>query len=229
MCGRFVLDLEWGDVLAALGIDVERLEGFNVAPSWNVGPMSPGVIVREHEGTREVAVARWGLVPGWAKEHTIGAKMFNARSETVREKPAFRSAFARRRCVVPMNGFYEWKASAGEKQPWYVTRADGEAMLCAGLWEYWEGAGEGALETFSVITTTPNAFMSGVHDRMPCVLEPEMVGGWLSSGVDEAQAMLVPAAEGVLRGHAVSKRVGNVRNDGPGLIEPAETQGGLFS
>ncbi|GAB4546445.1 MAG: SOS response-associated peptidase [Phycisphaerales bacterium] len=228
MCGRFVLDLEWSEVLASLGVDVERIEGFGVEPSWNVGPMSDAVIVRTREGVREPAVARWGLVPGWAKDDAIGAKMFNARAETAREKPAFRAAFARRRCVVPMSGFYEWKAGADGKQPWYITRADGDPLVCAGLWEYWEGPGVGALETFSVLTTSPNAFMAELHDRMPCVLEREGVGGWLEGDADVAQGLLVPAAEGVLHGHAVSKRVGNVRHNGPELVEPVETQGGLF-
>ncbi|MEM1423947.1 MAG: SOS response-associated peptidase, partial [Planctomycetota bacterium] len=156
MCGRFVNDLDWTSLLASLGVDVERLEGFSVEASWNVGPMSPSVIVRESEGAREVAHARWGLVPGWATDDAIGAKMFNARAETVREKPSFRSAFERRRCVVPMGGFYEWKTEGRDKQPWFVSRADGGALLCAGLWEYWEGPGVGAQQR-PVPPNTPTA------------------------------------------------------------------------
>lgn len=228
MCGRFVLDLEWDELLAALGVDVERVEGFSVQPSWNVVPTSGGVIVREEDAVRTVAVARWGLVPSWAREIGTGAPMFNARAETAHEKPAFRAAFARRRCVVPMNGFYEWQKTDNGKQAWYIRRADEAPLLCAGLWEYWEGAGEGALESFSVLTTTPNAFMEALHDRMPCVLEPERVTEWLREDVPGARAMLCPAPDGVLTGHRVSARVGNVRNNDARLIEPAETQGGLY-
>lgn len=231
MCGRCVLDLDWAEVLELLGVE---WGGSTPEPSWNVAPTDTALIVRTHDERREAALARWGLVPGWAKDVSIGSRMFNARSETAHEKPAFRAAFQRRRCVVPTSGFYEWQKTGDGKRPWYIVRADERALLCAGLWDRWtgggEGTGEGALETFTILTTAPNAFMQNLHDRMPCVLEPEAVGGWLAPGapVDEVRAMLAPAAEGVLIGYPVSRRVGNVRHNDASLTEPAASQGDLF-
>lgn len=232
MCGRFVQSFGLAQVLS--DFDLEALAGFlppggAAQHSWNIGPMASATIVRSEAGTRSLTRARWGLVPGWARDEASGVRMFNARAETVQEKPAYRGAFRHRRCVVPMSGFYEWKQTSGGKQPWYVTRADGKPMACAGLWEYWEGAGDHALETFTVITTAPNAFMQTLHDRMPVVLEPADIGAWLD-GSDAASSarLLAPAAEGVLRGHAVSKRVGNVRINDASLVDPIETQGEMF-
>ncbi len=230
MCGRFVLDFTWSELFDLLSAEWTQTGVDLPGPSWNVAPTNNAVIVRTGEAKREAAIARWGLVPGWAKDLSIGTKMFNARSETAHEKPAFRSAFQRRRCVVPISGFYEWQKGEGGKQPWYVTRADEEPLLCAGLWELWTGAGDAAIESFSILTTAPNAFMEKLHDRMPCVLEREGVEAWLDPGetVNEARSMLRPAADGVLEGHPVSKRVGNVRNDDASLVEPVEELGGLF-
>jgi len=173
-------------------------------------------------------------VPGWAEDETIGNKLINARSETAREKPSFRAAFKRTRCVVPMTGFYEWRAMEGGKQPYFISRADDDAMLAAGLWEHWDGDERTRpLETFTILTTRANEALSALHERMPCLLEREDVGAWLGAGEDElerAEAVLRPAPDGVLRMHPVSTRVNSPKHDGPDLLERVEIeeQGGLF-
>ncbi len=228
MCGRYTRKYTWREVRAFLDIRFpERLE---LTPSYNVAPTQAAPIVRGSERGREMVMARWGLVPGWADDPKIGTRMINARAETVDSKPAFRSAFRRRRCVVPITGFYEWQArETGPKQPFYTTRADDRIMCLAGLWETWD-KGEGPLETYTVITTSANGLLAPIHARMPVVLEPESVGAWL--GDDEAgdlSALLRPAADGVLQTVPVSTRVGNVANDSESLTEPIDGDGGLFS
>lgn len=169
-----------------------------------------------------MVLATWGLVPSWSKDRSIGPRLINARSETAAEKPAFRSAFARRRCVVPVSGFYEWqKREEGPKQPYYIYRADGEPLLFAGLWERW-GKDDEILDTFTILTTEPNEMMSAVHDRMPCVLEREEVELWCGEyGNDSTRNLLRSAADGVLTMHPVSTRVNNARkNNDAGLVVP---------
>lgn len=206
-----------------------------------MAPTQEAPIARPGDAGTELVLARWGLVPGWAKDTSGAARAINARSETAPEKPMFRSAFLRRRCIVPVSGFYEWeKRPTGPKQPWYIFRADGAPMLLAGLWESWRPPEGGeALETFTVLTTGANSAIAPVHDRMPAVLEPEQVARWLDAGTgkDDAHAMLAPAAGGVLAMHRVGRAVNSPRNNGPGLIERVDRpegadravgEGGLF-
>jgi putative SOS response-associated peptidase YedK len=214
-----------------------------LAPSWNVAPTQNAPLVRERPaaqgcaGGREAVLARWGLVPAWAKDGSIGGPMINARSETAAAKPAFRAAMGSRRCIVPVSGFYEWQRdAAGPKRPWYIYRADGQIMLLAGLWERWNG-GAGSplaspLETFAILTTSANTAVARIHDRMPVVLEPEQVSVWLGpdARAEDLNRLLAPAADGILAMHRVGTGVNRpVRND-PGLIEPVEDEppGGLF-
>lgn len=288
MCGRFTREFTWKQVHDFLNLRFPPVllgPGPIVDQSYNVAPTQTSPVLRLARGAgrgspedgaepaRELAALRWGLVPSWAKDVSIGSRMINARAETIGEKPAFRVALARRRCVVPMSGFYEWeqpahlhhhsphsphhhatsplpgapnRARAGGKpvkQPWYIHRADGTILLVAGLWERWQsGAGEGGgtdrpdagsadtgvLETFTIITVPANGFMARMHDRMPAVLEPEAVPGWLDAGasVERARAMLSPAADGVLTARPVSTRVNSPRNNEPSLVH--EEPGGLF-
>lgn len=230
MCGRYTRFYTWRQLRDLL--DLQYPAQLELAPSYNVAPTQLAPIVRVGERGLEAAVARWGLVPSWAKDAKIGARMINARAETVAEKPAFRAAFKRRRCVVPASGFYEWKrADDGSKRPHHFRRADGEILCLAGLWEFWESAESGeVLESFAVIVTEANQTVAPIHDRMPVVLEPEDVPAWLSPETepDNAKALLRPAAEGVLEVREVSTRVNSPRNDEPSLIEPAEEQGALW-
>lgn len=228
MCARFV---QAGPALftGPFAVLIEMWGGGKVPSRYNIAPTQEVPVVRAKEngdGYRADSL-RWGLVPHWAKDESIGSKMINARSETVAEKPAFRNAFARRRCVVPASGFVEWKSTAHGKEPNYIFRADGELMLFAGLWDRWSRGAAGALESFTVLTCSPNRFMQEMHDRMPVVLDSESAFEWLAQDRSPKQLaeLLVPAAEAVLDSHGVSKRINSVRNDDPACLQRVETPG----
>ena len=187
MCGRVALFTPPSrlarllDAALAAGIEPDG------HPSWNVGPQRRLFAVAEHDGERTLDRYRWGLLPSWAKDPSIANRLFNARGETVAEKPSFRSAFAKRPCVVPVDGFYEWDHRPGQhRQPHFFTRTDGEPLLFAGLYEFWRDpslpADAASLQTCTIITTTPNADMDELHDRMPVVLERADVEPWIDVG-----------------------------------------------
>lgn len=241
MCGRLSCQLTWRqihDQLSAwcVGLTAETLARPDPPTSYNVAPTQAVAVLRaaqtdERKDALDGAMLRWWLLPFWSKASTITYPTFNARSEDVAGKPAFREPFRERRCVVPVNGFYEWcKRDDGTKQPYYVTRADGQPTFFAGLWDRWVSpGGEGTIESCTVLTTSPNAEMASIHHRMPCVLEPEAVAGWVDPTTRDPErvgAFLRPAADGVLQKRAVSTRVNNARNDGPDLLGPADL--GLF-
>lgn len=231
MCGRVALftpPVRLAKLLCATlaaGVDPEG------HPSWNVGPQRRLFALTEPVGVRTLDAYRWGLLPSWAKDPSIANRLFNARGETVAEKPSFRSAFAKRPCVIPVDGFYEWDHRAGHnKQPNYFTRSDGQLMLFAGLYEQWRdpnGDDATPLKTCTIITTTPSKDMDEIHDRMPVVLKSDDIETWLNVndyGPDERAQLLCPAPVGTLSHHGVGNAVGPVRNDGPELIERVETQ-----
>ncbi len=215
MCGRFALHAN--PQVIALQFALASLP--QVKPRYNIAPTSDVLIVRATEHAARAALARWGLVPRWAKDPAVGAKLNNARAETVAERPSFREAFRKRRCLIPASGFYEWKAEAGRKQPYYVHPAQGELFAFAGLWEAWHGP-DGALETCTVVTTVANAVMQPVHDRMPVIVARRDYGRWLdcASGGDVRDLLRAcdPADIAVRR---VSRAVNNARNEGSSLIE----------
>ncbi len=235
MCGRIALftpPVRLARLLdAALAAGVEP-EG---RPSWNIGPQRRLFGVALESGERVLDRYRWGLLPSWAKDPSLANRLFNARAETVAEKPSFRSAFARRTCAIPVDGFYEWDHRPGRaRQPHYFHRSDGAPMVLAGLYEFWRDptlpADAEPLRTATVITTEPSADMDGLHDRMPVVLELDEVATWLDVEVHdgaERHGLLHPAAPGTLVHYGVSSAVGSVRNDGPELIVPADA-GSLF-
>ncbi|HYD00193.1 MAG TPA: SOS response-associated peptidase [Phycisphaerales bacterium] len=243
MCGRYTHKFTWKELhdLLAQGVWPQRLAQVTDAAlfeaRFNIAPTQSAPIVRAavHGGKvtgLEVAPLRWGLAPHWSKDSKRGP--INARAETVATNAVFRAAFAARRCIVPVSGFYEWKRTQspplipgaepveGPKQPHYITRADGRPLLLAGLWERWgkDGDDEGCVETFAIVTTTANEFMSQVHDRMPVVLEPESAPRWLDPHAEPAalQGLLLPAPDGILQMHPVSPRVNSPRNQGEELI-----------
>ena len=188
---------------------------------------------------RELRVVRWGLVPFWAKDRSIGSRMINARAETVSEKPAFRSAFARRRCLLPADGYYEWyrpdDAAKAAKQPYYIRRADGGPLAFAGLYELWRDRAvpddhrDAWLWTTTIITTSAPDELGRIHDRMPMVIRPDRWADWLDPGnndTGDVRGLLAPAVSGELISYPVSTAVNSVRNNGPRLIEPAEPEPG---
>lgn len=201
-------------------------------PRYNVAPTLDVLAVAESKRTaaRRLGTFRWGLVPSWAKDPSIGGKLINARAESLTEKPAFRTALARRRCLVPADAFYEWKrppTGKGPKQPYVIRHRDGTPLVFAGLWEVWREPGaeddDGWLRTCTIITTEANDVVRPLHDRMPLVLAPTDWDRWLDPAVDEAagvEDLLVAAPADEFEVYAVSTEVNNVRNDGPQLIDP---------
>lgn len=192
-----------------------------LAPSWNVAPTDPAYVVMERDGRRLLKPVRWGLVPSWAKDAKIAARLVNARRETLADKPAFRSAYQRRRCLVPADGYYEWQQVGGRKQPWFLSARDGGALAMAGLYELWRAPDDALLWTCTVITTEAADDHGGIHDRTPLLVEPGDWARWLDPAIgDPGDDLLVPGTAGVLDAWPVGAAVGNVRNDGPELAAP---------
>lgn len=228
MCGRYVSATP-PDQIAAY-FDAESPEAL-LQPSYNVAPTSDVYAVLSDGTTRHVDAFHWGLVPLWAKEPKIGSKMINARAETLAEKSAYKSAFKRRRCLIPADGFYEWRKdpnapAKAKKQPYFIHRPDGEPYAFAGLWEVWRGPNKDQepLRSCTIITTTPNEPMAAIHDRMPVILPRSAWATWLDREIDDLELLgklLVPAAPDVITMHTVSTDVNNVRNNDPHLVEEA--------
>ena len=225
MCGRITqkLDLETLFTLYRLS---PRTPAPDLAPRYNGCPTQDFAAVRRVGEGEAPAVTklRWGLVPRWAKDSRVGLRMINARSETVHEKPAFRSAFRRRRCVIPASGWFEWRREGGEKQPYWIRPANAETFSIAGLWERWEG-GEHPLETFTVLTTAASPALADIHHRQPVIVEAGDVDEWL----DPESPAGLPAriVRGVYEGPfdrwPVSRAVNDARNDAPELVRAVET------
>lgn len=232
VCGRFVSSSPPDELAAYFGVDA--VAESVLEPSWNVAPTKDVYAVLDHDGQRYLDAFHWGLVPSWAKDAKIASKLINARAETLGEKPAFRTSFRSRRCIVPASGFYEWRTLGGtgrnrRKQPMFIAAADGSPLAFAGLWSVWRGPDKDQepLRSTTIVTTTPNATMAPIHDRMPVILPRGVWDRWLDPELDdpdELAALCVPADEGVLVVHPVATTVNSVRNDGPELIEevPAE-------
>ncbi|MBM3483561.1 MAG: SOS response-associated peptidase [Alphaproteobacteria bacterium] len=229
MCGRYSLTTPPEAVrrLFALTTTPNFPARYNIAPTQSVPVVRPS---DASGGGRELAMLRWGLVPSWASELSIGAKMINARAETVSEKPAFRAAFRHRRCLVPADGFYEWQVEGKNKQPMRITLSDGGLFAFAGLWERWTKGLEGRLETFTIITTDASSSIAHIHERMPVMLEREDHEKWLDprAGADDLKGLLRPFPPERLKAVAVSTRVNNVRHDDPACLEPFAMQGALL-
>jgi putative SOS response-associated peptidase YedK len=227
MCGRFTSRTE-PRVLAA-HFDAEEIVAEDRGERFNVAPTDPVYgVAQSSSGTRRLGEFRWGLVPFWAEDLSVGARMINARAETILEKPAFRRPLATRRCIIPADGFYEWQALAGSKtkQPWYIARRDGDVLAFAGVWESWrpDKTGDERVVSCAVITTDANEAIGRIHDRMPVVLRPDDWNPWLdptNTDVEDLVSLLVPAPSELFELTPVGTRVNDVRNDGPELLEPA--------
>ena len=218
MCGRITQDLN-----LKMLFDRYRLSAaspaLNLKARYNGCPTQDFVAVRREGEERRLAKLRWGLVPGWAKDLKTGARMINARSETVHEKPAFRMAFRRRRCVVPVNGWFEWRREDGEKQPYWIRPAGAEAFSLAGLWERWE-KGDEPVETFTVLTTAASPSLADIHHRQPVIVEDAALEEWLDPGTpsERLRALAGTANGGPFDRRAVSTRVNSARSDDPELL-----------
>ena len=220
MCGRFTLKTSRARIKEMFRL--QRLGEWD--PRYNIAPSQPVLAVRAipESGEREGVFLKWGLIPSWAKEPGIGNNLANARADTVAEKPAFRSAFKKRRCLVIADGFYEWQAGPGGKTPYYFQLKDQGPFAFAGLWERWE-KGEEPVESCTLITTDANGVVEPVHNRMPVILDPGSFDRWLDPSeqrVEALKAMLVPLPDDSLTAHPVSKLVNNPRNESPQCIEP---------
>ncbi len=239
MCGRFVSATPPDELANYFGALAEGGDHKDLDANFNVAPTTEVYLVRASDGHRQLSSARWGLVPFWAKDLKIGSKMINARSETVADKPAFRRAYAKRRCLIPADGFYEWAKLAGStsKQPYFIARNDDEPLAFAGLWERWRpttdetgdagDAGQGGegdvVETCTILTCAPNKTMSPIHNRMPVLLPNRHWDFWLSpdSALAELATLMQPAPDDLLVATPVTTAVNNVRNNGAHLIDPA--------
>lgn len=222
MCGRYRLSRRKELIAEYFDIadDVDWDPRYNIAPSQNAG------IIRQDrtKPERRFALARWGLIPYWAKDATIGQRAFNARSETAASKPAFKEAFRSQRCLIPADGFYEWRRSAAGKQPLHFGMADDSLLALAGLWDCWRGPGGDAVESCTILTTTPNSLLADVHDRMPVILNRQHYDLWLDPGfqnVAELAGMLKPFDAALMKRYPVSTRLNSVANDDQRCAEVA--------
>jgi putative SOS response-associated peptidase YedK len=229
MCGRYALYgpisrhrrmpeqaalPEWWPALA---------DTINARPMrFNVAPTDPMPVVgTSREGAIKIREVHWGLVPYWAKDAKIGHKAINARVETVAEKPMFREAFKRRRCLVPASGYFEWKVEDSAKQPYFIHDPDGDLLMFAGLWESWRESSESQpLQTYTIVVGPPGVVSGDIHDRAPVILPESFWNAWLTGDTTEAKTLLEDIKEPTLNYHPVSKAVGSPKNDAPGLVEP---------
>jgi len=219
MCGRYSLTTPPEAMRDLFG--VETL--LNMPARYNIAPTQTAPVVRRRadDGDREMATMRWGLIPSWAKDMTMAARMINARSETVAEKPSFRRAYRQRRCLVPSDGFYEWQKTDDGKQPWRICMRDRGLFAFAGLYETWTGP-DGSVDSYTILTTVANRTLIPVHPRMPVILQPTAYAAWLGEEDTDLSALLTPYPDAELDAYRIGKRVGNVRNDDAGVLEPME-------
>ena len=224
MCGRFALAVDINQLIKAYGISPEHANNHNLSPRYNITPSQEIVgVCQTEDGIRTLNSFRWGLIPHWAKDSSIGAKMINARAETVAEKPSFRVPFRSRRCLVPASAFYEWIRAEKEKLPYCIRRRDKTPMAFAGIWESWNGP-EGPIQSCSILTTASNKVLEPIHQRMPAILSAEDFDQWLdimNNKPDQLTPLLKPCAEDLLEAYRVDQRVNNPRNDGSECLAPA--------
>jgi putative SOS response-associated peptidase YedK len=238
MCGRFTLRTPMTVLAQQFLFDLGGVPpDLMLRPRFNIAPTQTVAVIRQPAagGPREFGLLRWGLIPSWAKDTKIGATMINARAETLAEKPAFRAAFAKRRCLILADGFYEWKKEGQQKLPYYFQLADQRPFAFAGLWERWRGPPadsaepQAPIESCTIITTTANELCAPLHDRMPVILEPAAYGRWLDPAFTESRQLLdllAPLPASQMQSRPVNPRVNSVRNDDEGLLVAEQS---LFS
>ncbi len=217
MCGRFAFysPSEATAALFGAGSSTEVVSRYNIAPTQFIA-----AVRNDDQDARELAMLRWGLVPFWAKNPSIGNRMINARAETVAEKPSFRNAYRKRRCLILADGFYEWRKEGEGKTPYFISLADGSPFAFAGLWENWNSKeSDESLQTTAIITTAASDFMAQLHHRMPVVMRPEQAGRWLDGDMELLSEVIDNSP--AFRAWPVDRKVNNARNEGAALIDPA--------
>jgi putative SOS response-associated peptidase YedK len=220
MCGRYTLKTPVEELAEEFGFEASSVE---LPPNYNVAPTQEVAAILEEGGKRRLELLRWGLIPSWADDPSIGSRMINARSETAPEKPSFRRAFRERRCLIPADGFYEWQRTNGAKQPYYIRMKEGRPFAFAGLWESWKDDGGPEIRSCTILTTKPNALAAEIHDRMPVILPAGSYDAWLDpeTGRDELYGLLAPYPEDEMEAYPVSRLVNSPQNNDPRCIEPA--------
>lgn len=224
MCGRYVITSSPAAIRALFGYPEQP----NFPPRYNVAPTQPIPVVRLHDGKRQFVLMRWGLIPSWVKDPKTFSLLINARGESVIDKPAFRAAMRRRRCLIPADGFYEWKDVGGRKQPYFVRPKQAGPFAFAGLWETWTGPNGEEMDTAAIVTTSANRTLSAIHDRMPAIVPPQAFDLWLDCAKVDAQtaaALIAPARDELLEAYEISTAVNRVANDSEALIAPAAAAG----
>jgi putative SOS response-associated peptidase YedK len=229
MCGRFTQERATSELAEIFGAE-DRVD--LPGGRFNVAPTDPAAVVVQREDHRAITAYRWGLIPHWSETAKTGNRMFNARAESIDRNPAFRYAFGKRRCLVPVDAFYEWRRDGEARLPYAVVRADRKPMALAGLWAGWKDPGtEEIIRSFTIVTTGPNDLMRPIHNRMPVVVPESAWDRWLDptltkpADLAELHGLLVPAEDDMLDAYRVSPRVNSVRNDGPELVEPVDNMG----
>jgi putative SOS response-associated peptidase YedK len=223
MCSRYFLDDDGNVIAYTFRVPLRE----PIRRRFNIAPTQVAPVVRVGaDGERELAMLRWGLVPFWAKDLSAGNRMINARCETVAEKPAFREALKKRRCIVPASGFFEWTGSAGHRIPHAITVEGCPLVAMAGLWECWKDAGGAPVETFTILTTEANGFMSALHDRMPAILPPENIDDWLEGPTENACRLIRPYDDAPMRERTVSRLLNSPDNESEALFRMAEPRTG---
>jgi putative SOS response-associated peptidase YedK len=219
MCGRFTLSQPINAIASAFNLtSIPPLE-----PHYNIAPtqLIPAILTVPEQGEKQLQMLRWGLIPSWAKDPAIGAKLINARAETVEEKPSFRAAFKRRRCLIIADGFYEWQRQEGKKQPYYFRLKSSQPFAFAGLWEHWRSPDEQTINTCTILTTEANDLLHPIHDRMPVILDSKDYELWLDLKVEKPallQPLLRPYQADLMTSYAVSPKVNNPKNNTPECI-----------
>jgi putative SOS response-associated peptidase YedK len=219
MCGRYLII----SAPEAIRLLAEYFEQPNFPPRYNVAPTQPIPVVRQESGARHFALMRWGLLPSWVKDPKTFTLLINARGESVCDKPAFKNAMQRRRCLIPADGFYEWQVDGRIRRPFVVRPRDRKPVMFAGLWETWTGPNGEETDTAAIVTVAANQTLHPIHHRMPVILEPEDFAPWLDCAqVDalQAQALLKPAREDHMDAYEISPAINRVVNDGPEVLEP---------
>ena len=221
MCGRFAFTLRREEIVREFGVaEVPPLQcKYNISPGQDI------LAIRLSGSTKEAIFLHWGLIPSWAKDRNTGYRMINARAESVLSKPAFKRAFEKRRCLIPVSGFFEWQKTQSGKQPWYIRPKEKNMLVFAGLWEKWESRDGGVVESCTIITVQSNELLAPIHDRMPAILERTNYDTWLSGKIDEALSILRPLEAAKLEAYPVSKKVNYGGYDSPDCIRPVNAEG----